>query len=311
MNAMCDNTRKAIDIFKSELVVGNHDTITLFGNQAQMRIKDYSSTVSKMLQRSNDELELAIEETVSGIDNLNLFASKRKRKLFDNFIYHRGVVKEYRKIALYIERVSEMLMLQQAQTLKEIKLLEKLAISVDESAIFLETCINTGKSVLSNRNSVCRCSTNQFPLCSSNLDSDEIDNWYLRLERRINDLCVTHTIALQNRTQILLLKNSNLALLDTISSAISNALPLWQNQMATILSVERLNIRLKERTHLTVSERGSQPSMVDDADKFHRDKEYSAEDILVSNKGLKESLKKTASIEKQYRTVREEIRIEK
>lgn len=308
---MCDNTRKAIDIFKSELVVGNHDTITLFGNQAQMRIKDYSSTVSKMLQRSNDELELAIEETVSGIDNLNLFASKRKRKLFDNFIYHRGVVKEYRKIALYIERVSEMLMLQQAQTLKEIKLLEKLAISVDESAIFLETCINTGKSVLSNRNSVCRCSTNQFPLCSSNLDSDEIDNWYLRLERRINDLCVTHTIALQNRTQILLLKNSNLALLDTISSAISNALPLWQNQMATILSVERLNRRLKERTHLTVSERGSQPSMVDDADKFHRDKEYSAEDILVSNKGLKESLKKTASIEKQYRTVREEIRIEK
>lgn len=308
---MCDNTRKAIDIFKCELVVGNHDTITLFGNQTQMRIKDYSSTVSKLLQRSNDELELAIEETVSGIDNLNLFASKRKHKLFDNFIYHRGVVKEYRKIALYIERVSEMLMLQQAQTLKEIKLLEKLAVSVDESVISLETCINTGKSVLSNRNSVCRSSTNQFPLCSSDLDSDEIDNWYLRLERRINDLCVTHTIALQNRTQILLLKNSNLTLLDTISSAISNALPLWQNQMATILSVERLNRRLKERTHLTVAEGGSQSLMVDDADKFHRDKKYSTEDILVSNKGLKESLKKTASIERQYRTVREEIRIEK
>lgn len=309
MNTTEYNTKGAIDIFKCELVEGNHDTITLFGNQAQLKLRDYSSTVSKLLQRNNDDLELAIGDAVSGIDRLDLFASRRKWKLFGNSIYYRTMSKEYQRIALYIERVSEMLKLQQAQIIKEVKLLEKLSVSVDESASYLETCINTAKSFLSSRNDVCRYSTNQFPLCSSKLDLDEIDNWYLRLERRINDLCITHTIALQNKTQIQLLKNSNLALLDIISSALSNTLPLWQNQMATILSVKRLKMSLKENEHLSESKMASSTSMNANSDQIIIEERYSIEDILDFNKKLKDSLTETASIEKQDHDIRDKIKI--
>lgn len=293
MGDVLQHTRDAIEIFDGDLIIGNHDSITLFGTQSQVRLRDYSKVVSKLLLRNNDELELAIEDVISEIEKSEAQMAKKKLSFFGLRNRKKELTKEYNRIATYIERLCLFFQMQQAQLLKEIKLLEKLSVTVGESIVALENDIAIGEKTLCNKTPTEKQSDNYHPLNFIN-DSENMDVWYARLTRRIDDLRVSHTVALQNQAQIRFLYENDLVLLDRIAAAISNTFPIWQSQMVVMLGIERLEKRLEDQEK--VFSNSSQQEQLD------------IERIVALNRKLKDALNEADSLEKKDLRIRKEFR---
>ncbi len=307
MGDLLKDTKNATAIFDGNLVVGNHDTITLLGAQSQVKLRDYSKTVSKLLLRENDELDDAIVNVVSEIEIFENHAKKKPHQLFGLHNRHKEITREYSIIVAYIERVCLFLQLQQAQLLKEVKLLEKLSITVRGGTTALEKCIKVSKEVLSNRPVSDEAGNKRHQqnfICSYEEDDD---TWYSRLERRIDDLCISHTVSLQNQAQIKILYDNNLVLLDRISSAISNTFPIWQSQMVMVLGIERLEQRMNDQNQVLGNMQNHSLRKILHSDYSLKNQPLDVDGIRALNIKLTNALRETASVEKQDLVIRKNI----
>ena len=303
---MCDvslDVRNAKKIFGGSLVVGDHDTITLFGIHPQNSLKDYSRRVTTLLLKDTAELDLAIADVLSEIEHFELRAKKPIKSFLGRQLHHKEIQKEYAKILSYIDSMSVYFKLQQAQLIKEIKLLEKLSDTVASCTEELEQCIDIGQTTLMARNApVGRISTDSL-LLNTPLDTDV---WYERLEKRIDDLLISHTVSLQSQAQIKMLHDNNLVILDRIAGTISNTFPIWQNQMAIMLGIDLMETRMNVQEQLLgVSNRYVEQT----SKKSQRKKinEIQLNKLLELNRSLSRALDEMARLEENNNVLRNEF----
>ena len=60
-----------------------------------------------------------------------------------------------------------------------------------------------------------------------------------RFEKKLHDLKLSKTLAIQTAPQIRLIQNNDRALIDRVQSAIYHTIPLWKNQMVIALGLSR------------------------------------------------------------------------
>lgn len=60
-----------------------------------------------------------------------------------------------------------------------------------------------------------------------------------RFEKKVHDLKISKTIAIQTAPQIRLIQNNDKVLIDRVQTAIYNTIPLWKNQMVIALGLSR------------------------------------------------------------------------
>lgn len=302
-DCVCDISlavRNAKKIFGGTLVVGDHDTVTLFGIQPQNSLKDYSRRVTALLLKDTAELDMAIVDVLSEIEHFEMKAKKPTKSFFGRQLYRREIHKEYAKILSYIDSMTVYFKLQQVQLIKEIKLLERLSDTVVACSNELEQCIEIGKKTLLERN-----------VSSVNIDSNSLsldttsdtDVWYERLEKRMDDLLITHTVSLQSQAQIKLLHDNNLMILDRIASTISNTFPIWQNQMAIMLGVDLMETRMDVQDRLvSVSNRYVGQTIKKTLRK--KINEIQVDKLLELNQSLSRALDEMARLEEKNNILR-------
>lgn len=297
------DARNAKNIFGGSLVVGNHDTITLYGIHPQNSLKDYSRRVTALLLKDTAELDMAIADVLSEIEHFELRAKKPTKSFWGKQLHHKEIQKEYAKILSYIDSMTVYFKLQQAQLIKEIKLLEKLSDTVVSCAKELEQCIEIGKATLMARDaSTVNIRTDSL---LSNTTSDT-EVWYERLEKRIDDLLITHTVSLQSQAQIKMLHDNNLVILDRIASTISNTFPIWQNQMAIMLGIDLMETRMNVQDRLV----GVSNKYVEQTSKKAQRKkinEIQVDKLLELNRSLSRALDEMACLEENNNVLRNEF----
>ncbi|MGV3243917.1 toxic anion resistance protein [Staphylococcus sp. 11261D007BR] len=69
----------------------------------------------------------------------------------------------------------------------------------------------------------------------------DMEQFIDRLDKRIYDLKLSRQITLQTAPQIRMIQNINQALIEKIQSSILTSIPLWKNQMAIALTLQRQN----------------------------------------------------------------------
>ena len=67
----------------------------------------------------------------------------------------------------------------------------------------------------------------------------DFKNSVSRFEKKVHDLKISKTIAIQTAPQIRIIQNNDKILVDRIQSAIYNTIPLWKNQMVLALGLGR------------------------------------------------------------------------
>lgn len=303
MSDISSEMNETIGLFNGTLIIGNHDSITLFGCLSQNNLKECSRRISNILLYGTEELDAEIAEILKKIEQFEAKADVSGLTPLTKRLRHKAVVKEYNKIISYIENMTQFFKLQQAQIIKEIKLLEILSDNVSQCVEELASCIETGKSILSER-----ASSHKESGCSHpHLGGDSgLEMWYERLEKRINDLSVSHTVALQSKAQIKMLFNNDLTLLDRIANTVSNTFPIWQNQIAIMLGVELFERRLnaQERVSGISSFKAYKPSRKGANETQHM---LSTGRILELNRSLTTALNEMSKLESTNAVLREDF----
>lgn len=67
----------------------------------------------------------------------------------------------------------------------------------------------------------------------------DFENSVDRFEKKVHDLKISKTIAIQTAPQIRLIQNNDKVLVDRVQTAIYNTIPLWKNQMVIALGLQR------------------------------------------------------------------------
>lgn len=287
---MCNEANIAEEtasVFQNALVVGNHDSITLYGIHAQNNLKDYARRITSILLKDTENSETVISELLREMERFE--GVIRRPKVPFSLIRRRQkeVLAEYHCMLSYIEHVTLYLKLQQAQLTKEVKLFEHFSDAIASSALELKSCIEQGKDVL--KNGTILASTSITP-------DDKI--WYERLSKHVDDLSVSHTISLQSKAQIRILRENALRRLDQITGILSNAIPIWQSQMALVLGLDLSKAQQDiQNSLLAAGEKRITNIFTKRQRKGQTPQEWDADHILQINLSLKNVLDELAQME--------------
>lgn len=280
---------------KNQLIVGNDDSILLFGCEAQQQLREFSKAISNQLLNSNGDLEYLIHDILKEIDDFQVSIEK-KVGIFSgsNEKKRERLIKKYNDVLVYMDKMELALKLQEAQLIKDSKLFEELSRCIDETLSSLQTAISYGNDVV-----------NQKP---KGPISDDIKEWYERLSKRLEDLGISHTVALQTKAQMKLMLGNDAQLIDKIMGAVSGTIPIWRNQITLLLGIEKMNRNLEIQTkvaeitqkYITKEKNIGRKKRVDYT-------ELCVEKLMNTNETLKKALDDLDSIEKKDGGIRLEL----
>ena len=239
------------------------DEIWVYGSKTQSKLSDFSKTMANAITVSGgDEIERLLNDAIEKLDQSVL---QEKRGLFARA--KANTTRKYRETLQCIDDVTVNLRLRQAQLLKDIKIFKDMSALISSCVDELEIYIEVGKKRLSDLT----------------IGVDDAD-WKKRFEGKINELEMSHVIALQSVAQLQLMENNHALLIEKMNNILSNTIPLWRNQAVVAYGIEKY-----EDTNLT------QKKVIAATEKIARKNE---KDIKRQMKHLRKSEFKEADIEK-------------
>ena len=280
---------------QDELIVGNADSILLFGCEAQQQLREFSKIISNQLLNSNGELEYLIHDILNEIDDFQVSIEK-KVGIFpsSNEKKRERLIKKYNEVLVYMDKMELALKLQEAQLIKDSKLFEELDRYIGETLSNLQTTISYGNDVVNKK------PKGQIP--------DDIKAWYERLSKRIEDLGISHTVTLQTRTQMNLMLENNARLIDKIMGAVSGTIPIWRNQITILLGIEKMNRNLEIQNRVAeITQKYMTKEKYVGRKKRGESKELFVEKLINTNETLKKALDDLDSMEKKDGGIRLEL----
>lgn len=280
---------------QDELIVGNADSILLFGCEAQQQLREFSKIISNQLLNSNGELEYLIHDILKEIDDFQVSIEKKVGIFPGSHEKKRErLIKKYNEVLVYMDKMELALKLQEAQLIKDSKLFEELSRCIDEMLSSLQTTISYGNDVVNQQ------PKGQIP--------DDIKAWYERLSKRIEDLGISHTVALQTRTQMNLMLENNARLIDKIMGAVSGTIPIWRNQITILLGIEKMNRNLEIQNRVSeITQKYMTKEKYVGRKKRGESTELFVEKLINTNETLKKALDDLDSMEKKDGGIRLEL----
>lgn len=282
-------------VFHTSLQIGDHDSLLLFGSEAQQNLREFSKMLSVLLMNSSGDLECLIRDLLDEIDNFQQFLAKKKTFPFlqSKTAKRNHLIKKYDSVLICIDKMNLALKLQEAQLIKNTKILEKMKSLIAECCDNLEASIAYGRSIL-----------DQKPINIGN----ENENWYDRLSKKIDDLEISHTVSLQSQTQLLLMQENNEQLIDKIMAAVSGTIPIWRNQVTMLLGIERMNRNLEVQNRVAEITNSYIDKPRKNIEKMNKkDKEIDIDKLLEANEKLKSSMDNLVKIENKDSCIRLEL----
>ena len=269
---------------QNKLIVGNSDSILMFGFEEQQMLREFSKTISNQLLNCNGELEYLIHDILNEIDGFQRSNEKKRASL----------IKKYNAILVYMDKMELALKLQEAQLIKDSKLYENLSKRIDTTLESLKESISYGNDVVG-----------QKPI---EQETDDINNWYERLSKRISDLEISYAATMQTKAQLKLMLENNTQLIDKILGTISGTIPIWRNQITILLGIEKLNRNLEIQNKVTeITQKYISKEKPTIGIKHKNKKELSIEKLLNTNETLKKALDELDSVEKRDGEIRLEL----
>lgn len=280
---------------QNKLIVGNSDSILMFGCEEQQMLREFSKTISNQLLNCNGELEYLIHDILNEIDDFQ--RSVKKKQLFfisSNEKKKASLKKKYNAILVYMDKMELALKLQEAQLIKDSKLYENLSKRIDTTLESLKESISYGNDVVG-----------QKPI---EQETDDINNWYERLSKRISDLEISYAATMQTKAQLKLMLENNTQLIDKILGAISGTIPIWRNQITILLGIEKLNRNLEIQNKVTeITQKYISKEKATIGIKHKNKKGLSIEKLLNTNETLKKALDELDSVENRDGEIRLEL----
>lgn len=243
-----EEVKNSIDLIDSQAVlqygVGAQRNISSFSDNilTQVRSKD-SGYVGELMS----DLVLKVKEVdVDGLDEGFLdklpFLKNASRAV-------KKFMQRYEKLEVQIDRIEQQLDQARMQMLKDITMFDGLYEKNLEYFRELQIYIAAGEEKLKELQEITLPQLHAEATAKGDAMSAQVvrdfEDTVNRFEKKIHDLKLSKTVAIQTAPQICLIQNNDKMLVDKIQTAILSTIPLWKSQIVIALGLHRQESVLK------------------------------------------------------------------
>ncbi|TWM27833.1 TelA-like protein [Bacillus paralicheniformis] len=244
-----------------------HDSMTLYGTQAQSKLLNFSHEMLEHVQKKDiGEIGQVLSDLMKKLEQVSPDELKtEKRNFFSRFfgrVSHsvQEVLSRYQKTGAQIDRISVKLEHSKSALINDNKMLERLYEKNKEYYEALNVYIAAGQLKLEELKHQTipelkeKSKTEHHHMAVQ--DVNDMIQFADRLEKRVYDLTLSRQITLQSAPQIRLIQHTNQVLAEKIQSSIMTAIPLWKNQVAIALTLlrQRRAVEAQKQVSATTNE---------------------------------------------------------
>lgn len=235
--------QKMVNDFAAKIDIENTNQILQYGAGTQKKMADFSDTALENV-KTQDLGEIG--ELISNVvGELKDFDVQEEGKFFGFFRKQTSKIEnlknKYDKAQVNVEKITDSLQQHQVRLMKDSAMLDKMYEQNLNYFKELTMYILAGKKKLEEtRNGKLAEMKNKVALSGLPEDAQaarDLDEKCSRFEKKLHDLELTRTIAMQTAPQIRLIQNNDTVMVEKIQTTIVNTIPLWKSQMVLALGI--------------------------------------------------------------------------
>jgi uncharacterized protein YaaN involved in tellurite resistance len=266
--SLAESDRGKITQLKNQIDLADGQAIIQFGVGVQNKIADFADRVlGEVRAKDAGSVGNMLTDLLLQVKAVDLDRLREGKGFFESipligglFDKARRFIAQQETIIAQIEEITQKLDRSWRQLMKDITMLDGLFDRNVEYFRELETYILAGEEKLGEARTQAlpemeaKVKASSDPIAAQRLrDFVQVLN---RFEKRIHDLKLNKTIALQTLPQIRLIQGSNQELTEKIQTSILNTIPLWKNQIVIAISLLRQKkaLELQKKVSETTNE---------------------------------------------------------
>lgn len=250
LDRLSDEEQQKAKQLAAQIPIGNYEAILTYGTNAQNELSRFSHQMLDHVQSKDigpvGDILKDLMNKLSEIDPDDLSEKKRSglSRLFNKAARSiQEMMTKYQKLSTQIDRIGVQLEHSKRGLLDDVGMLDKLyeqnktyfqALNVYIAAAELKRD-EIANEVIPTLRQKAEQSNDQMAYQEVNDMAQFLD----RLEKRLYDLQLSRQITIQSAPQIRMIQQTNQTLAEKIQSSIMTSIPLWKNQIAIALTLNR------------------------------------------------------------------------
>ena len=229
-----------VEQIKDSIDMTDSEALLTYGAPAQKKIAAFSDSVlAQVRAKDSGEVGQLLGSLVNKTDNIK---------------------QGYEKLSVQVERIAGALEQSRLKMMKDVVLFDRL---YDENFAYfkeLQLYIRAGEEKLEEMRTETLPKLHAQAAAANDPMAVQVvadfEAGVNRFEKKLHDLKISKTIAIQTAPQIRLIQNNDKALIDRVQTAIYSTIPLWKNQLviALGLSAQQKVLRMQQAVNNTTNE---------------------------------------------------------
>ncbi|WP_394187944.1 toxic anion resistance protein [Paenisporosarcina quisquiliarum] len=250
LERLSDEEQQKAKVLASQIPAGNYEAVLTYGANAQTELSRFSHQMLDHVQKQDiGPVGDILKDLMDKLTQLNPeeLTTKKKsgiKRLFGKVSRSvQELMTKYQKLSTQIDRIGIQLEHSKRGLIEDVHMLDKLYdqnkayfqalnIYITAAEIKRDEIVNEIIPALRQK---AEASSDQMAYQEVNDMAQFLD----RLEKRLYDLQLSRQITIQSAPQIRMIQQTNQTLAEKIQSSIMTSIPLWKNQIAIALTLNR------------------------------------------------------------------------
>lgn len=250
LERLSDEEKQKAKVLASQIPAGNYEAILTYGANAQTELSRFSHQMLDHVQKKDigpvGDILKDLMDKLAQLDPEELTTKKKSgiKRIFGKVSRSvQELMTKYQKLSTQIDRIGIQLEHSKRGLIEDVQMLDKLYdqnktyfqalnIYIAAAEIKRDEIVN---EIIPSLRQKAEASSDQMAYQEVNDMAQFLD----RLEKRLYDLQLSRQITIQSAPQIRMIQQTNQTLAEKIQSSIMTSIPLWKNQIAIALTLNR------------------------------------------------------------------------
>ncbi len=254
---LSDDERRQVDAFAKQIDLADSALVLSYGAGAQQKLADVSqSALEKVRTQDLGEVGELITDVVGELRSLEVGEERGFLGIFKRGASRvEALTAKYDKAENNVNKIVGHLKDQQLTLMKDAKILDKL---YDLNLTYFKELT---MYILAGRKKLEEVRSGQLAELAAKAratgrteDAEAVQKLTAacdRFEKKLSDLDLTRTIAMQTAPQIRFVQNNEMLMVEKIQTTVVNTIPLWKSQMVLALGIANADAAVRAQTTVT------------------------------------------------------------
>ena len=243
-NILSDAEKKQVEDFAKQINIKDSNVVLQYGSGAQKKMADFSEkAIGNVKTKDMGEVGKLLSDVVIELKNFNEDDEKGIFGFFKKQTNKLQVLKtKHDKAEVNIGKITDALESHQVTLMKDTAMLDQMyELNLTHFKELTMYIIAGKKRLYEVRNTELKALQEKAAASGKPEDAQavrDLDAQCTRFEKKLYDLELTRTVAMQTAPQIRLVQENDIVMSEKIQSTLVNTIPLWKTQMALALGIE-------------------------------------------------------------------------